>query len=294
VTLSARVTAQAKINLLLRVLARESSGYHSIETLFMRLDLGDDVRLRVAPDRSLECAGPAIPPSGLGPAERNLAYRAAVAYADATGWPTGFAIEIDKQIPVGAGLGGGSSDAGAVLRILDALSPRPLGARLIELAAPLGADVAFMTIESPMALAWGRGERLLPIRTLDRRHVALLVPDFAIATADAYAWLASDRGPYEPSAQVIAPDSLATWESLALVATNDFERVVSARHPIIAELVDELSSVDAVLAMLSGSGSAVYGVFDERPDAAAITRRPGLTTIVTRTSDRVVRVEPEQ
>lgn len=293
-TRSARVTAQAKINLLLRVLAREASGYHSIETALLRLDLGDDVRVRIAPGRSLECAGSAIPTSGLGPTERNLAYRAAVAYADATGWPTGFSIEIEKRIPVGAGLGGGSADAGAVLRILDALAPQPLGARLLELAAPLGADVAFMTIESPMALAWGRGERLLPLHVLDPRPVALLVPDFAIATADAYAWLAADRGAYVPAAAVLAPDSLATWETLALVATNDFERVVSVRYPIIAELVDELGSVSALLAMLSGSGSAVYGIFDERPDAAALTRSTGLTSIVTRTSDRVVRVELEQ
>jgi 4-diphosphocytidyl-2-C-methyl-D-erythritol kinase len=291
VTRFARVTAQAKINLLLRVLAREASGYHSIETVFLRLDLGDDVRVRVAPGRSLECAGPAMPSVGLGPAERNLAYRAAIAYADATGWPSGFSIEIDKRIPVGAGLGGGSADAGAVLRILDALSPRQLGARLVELAAPLGADVAFMTIESPMALAWGRGERLLPLRVLDARQVALLVPGFAIATADAYAWLAADRGTYAPTAAVISPESLATWESLASVATNDFERVVAARHPVIAELVDELRSADAVVAMLSGSGSSVYGLFNDPPDAAAITRSTGLTTIVTRTSDRVVRVE---
>lgn len=291
---SARVTAQAKINLMLRVLAREASGYHSIETVFLRLDLGDDVRVRITPGRSLECAGGAMPPSGLGPTERNLAYRAAMAYSDATGWPTGFSIEIDKKIPVGGGLGGGSADAGAVLRILDALAPQPLGTRLVELAAPLGADVAFMAIESPMALAWGRGERLLALHVLDPRAVALLVPDFSVATSDAYAWLAADRGPYAPSAALIEPDSLATWEAVTLIATNDFERVVSARHPIIGELVDELRSVDAILSMMSGSGSAVYGVFDDRPDVAALTRSTGVTTIATRTSDRVVRVELDQ
>jgi 4-diphosphocytidyl-2-C-methyl-D-erythritol kinase len=294
VTLSARLTAQAKINLLLRVLARETSGYHSIETVFLRLDLGDDVRVRVTSGRSLDCAGLTIPPSGLGPTERNLAYRAAAAYAEATGWPNGFAIEIDKRIPVGGGLGGGSADAGAVLRALDALSPDPLGARLVELAAPLGADVAFMTIESPMALGWGRGERLMPLHTLDPRCVLLVVPDFAISTADAYAWLAVDRRAYAPIATVVEPRSLATWESLALIATNDFERVVAARHPMVAELVDELASTDAVLSMLSGSGSAVYGVFDDQPDAAAMTRSTGLTTIATKTSDRVVRVELER
>ena len=290
-TRSARVTAQAKVNLLLRVLAREASGYHSIETVFLRLDLGDEVRVRLASGRSLECSGVAMPSRGLGPTEKNLAYRAALAYADAAGWPSGFAIEIEKRIPVGGGLGGGSADAGAVLRILDALSPNPLGTRLVELAAALGADVAFMTIQSPMALAWGRGERLYPLHALDPRHVALVVPDFAVATADAYAWLSADRGSYPPTGQVIAPDSLATWESIALIATNDFERVVAARHPVVAELVDELASRDALLSMLSGSGSAVYGVFDEPPDAPAITRSTGLSTIVTRTSDRVVRVE---
>jgi 4-diphosphocytidyl-2-C-methyl-D-erythritol kinase len=294
VTLSARVTAQAKINLLLRVLARETSGYHSIETVLLRLDLGDDVRVRIASGRSLDCAGQTIPAGGLGPTERNLAFRAAVAYADATGWPNGFAIEVEKRIPVGGGLGGGSADAGAVLRALDALSPNPLGVALAELAAPLGADVAFMTIESPMALGWGHGERLLPLRALDPRPVVLIVPGFAIATSDAYAWLSADRGTYVPSASVLEPGSLATWESLALVATNDFERVVAARHPIIAELVDELTSRDAVVSMLSGSGSAVYGVFDDRPEAAAITRSTELGTIVTKTSDRVVRVELDQ
>ncbi|MGH2897799.1 MAG: hypothetical protein ACRDMZ_03935, partial [Solirubrobacteraceae bacterium] len=103
----------------------------------------------------MDCSGPALPAGGLGPTEQNLAFRAATAYAAQTGWPAGFAIEIVKQVPVGGGLGGGSADAGAVLRILDALSPNPLGAKLVELATQLGADVPFMTIDSPMALAWG-------------------------------------------------------------------------------------------------------------------------------------------
>ena len=293
-TLSARVAAQAKINVLLRVLAREASGYHSIETVFLRLDLGDDVRVRIADGFSIDCSGTAIPPPGLGPVEKNLAYRAAMAYTDATGWPRGFAIEIVKRIPVGAGLGGGSADAGAVLRALDAMAPSPLGARLIELAAPLGADVAFMTIESPMAVAWGRGERLLPIRTLDPRPTLVLIPDFAIATADAYAWLAADRGSYVAPAAVIPLDSLATWESLAAVATNEFQPVIERRYPVIAELVSELDARDAVVSMLSGSGSAVFGIFADASDVKGIAPKTGATTIVTRTSDRVSRAEVEQ
>lgn len=289
---AARVVAQAKINLRLRILARETSGFHSLETVFLRLDLGDEVRVRVTSGRSLDCSGPALPASGLGPSEKNLAYRAAVAYADATGWPHGFAIEIEKKIPVGGGLGGGSADAGAVLRALDALSPNPLGERLVEVAASLGSDVPFLSIDSPMALAWGRGERLFPLRALDARPVVLAVPDFGVSTADAYGWLSADRGSYVPTAEVLTPDSLATWSAVAAIATNDFQPVVARRHPAIGELVDRLASADTLIAMMSGSGSTVFGIFAERPDVAALGG-PGVRLVETRTSERVFPVEIE-
>jgi 4-diphosphocytidyl-2-C-methyl-D-erythritol kinase len=290
-TLSARVRAQAKVNLILRVLAREASGFHSIETVFLRLDLSDEISLRITTGRSLDCSGPALPAGGLGPVERNLAYRAADAYIGATGWPAGFAIEIEKRIPAGGGLGGGSADAGAVLRALDALSPNPLGPHLVELAAGLGADVPFMSIDSPMSLAWGRGERLYPVPPLEPRPVLLVIPDFAIATADAYAWLAAGRGEYAPVGAVLAAESLATWEAVVGAATNDFEAVVARRRPVIADVIDRLRSMDALVAMLSGSGSAVFGVFDQMPVASEVERATGLRTIATQTSDRVFRVE---
>lgn len=290
-TLSARVRAQAKINLILRVLAREASGFHSIETVFLRLDLSDEISIRITNGRSLDCSGPAVPAGGLGAVERNLAYRAADAYARATGWPAGFAIEIEKHVPVGGGLGGGSADAGAVLRALDALSSNPLGPRLVELAASLGADVPFMSIDSPVSLAWGRGERLHPLKPLESKPILLAIPDFGIATADAYTWLAASRGHYAPVGAVLAADALATWEEIARVATNDFEGVVARRHPVIAELIDRFRSMDALIAMLSGSGSTVFGVFDEAPAGSNVTHATGLRTIATKTSDRVVRVE---
>src|SRR5215831_4697736 len=139
---SACTVAQAKVNLFLRVLAREADGYHQLETLFCRLELGDDVTVRVAvTGRSLDCTGEALPPDGLGPVERNLAWRAAERYAEATGWPNDWAIEIAKRIPVGGGLGGGSADAGAVLRCLNRLAPTPCSDdELVAIAAPLGAD----------------------------------------------------------------------------------------------------------------------------------------------------------
>ena len=123
-TLLARVAAQAKVNLLLHVLAREASGYHSIETVFQRLDLADDVAVRIARRDARSTAAvrrcprsDSVRPNGISPFAPRLAY------ADATGWPDGFAIELVKHIPAGGGLGGGSADAGAVLRALDALAP---------------------------------------------------------------------------------------------------------------------------------------------------------------------------
>src|SRR5690348_8443903 len=119
----ARVTAHAKLNLFLHVLDRRPDGYHDIATWLVRLALGDDIVVRVRPSgRSVDCRG-----ADVGPPERNLALRAANAYAEAARWPDGFAIDIDKRIPVGGGLGGGSADAAAVLRALDALAPQPLG-----------------------------------------------------------------------------------------------------------------------------------------------------------------------
>lgn len=298
---NARVAAQAKVNLLLRVLAREQSGFHSIETVFLRLALADEIIVRVGDDirgRTLDCGGDALPTEGLGAIADNLAYRAACAYAEATGWPPTFAIELTKHIPPGAGLGGGSADAGAVLRALDALSPSPLGRRLVELAPALGADVAFMAIDSPMALAWGRGERLYPLAALASRPVVILTPSFAVATKDAYEWLAHDRGSYEPRSAVLAPTELDTWEGLAAVAVNEFEPVVGRRHPAIAAYVDALRDAGALVAMMSGSGSSVFGVY-ATPEAAlsgvmaAPRARPAEAAkgVVVWTSQRVERVE---
>src|SRR5262249_10808319 len=119
---TARVEAQAKVNLFLRVLGREASGYHQLETLFQRISLSDTVMVRTDVDgRSIDCHG-----ADCGPPEQNLAWRAALAFREAAGWPDTFAIEVTKEIPVGSGLGGGSADAGAVLRCLNALATRKL------------------------------------------------------------------------------------------------------------------------------------------------------------------------
>ena len=151
---AARTLAQAKINLALRVFGKEPDGYHSIETVFLRLDLGDDVEVRTTTgERSLHC----FEMRDKRP-EENLAYRADALYTEETGWTKGFEIEIVKNVPIGGGLGGGSADAAAVLRILNALATRPISSeKLVELAGRLGSDVPFLAPAPLMAFFWASG-----------------------------------------------------------------------------------------------------------------------------------------
>lgn len=286
---AARVTAHAKLNLALRVLARERGGYHALETLFARVALGDRVVVRTRPSgRAIDCRG-----ADAGPPERNLALRAAAAYADATGWPAGFAIEIDKQIPVGGGLGGGSADAGAVLRALDALAPRPIGrAALLALAAALGSNVPYLTTTNALVLAWGRGERMLALGPLPERIVVLVFPDFAVRTADAYAWLDEMRGERDAAAaQRLDSARLRDWSGVAELSANDFEAPVAGHHPEIRLIIERLRGAGASIARLSGSGSTVFGVFDEAPDAASLAGIGPARHVLTRTIERVSAVE---
>ena len=264
---AARVAAQAKVNLRLRILAREASGYHQLETLFLRLALADDVLVRATDGaRSLDARGD-VDPRQLGAPERNLAWRDAAAYGAATGWPAGFAIELEKRIPVGGGLGGGSADAGAVLRALDAMAPAPAGeAALLAIAARLGADVAFLTSERAYALGWGRGERLLGLPAPPEREVLLVLPSFAVNTAEAYGWLAAQRDAGDiggADAGILDPDVLDQWPTIARLASNDFEPVVAARHPMVGVTLARLREHGCVPAMMSGSGSTLFGVLPE-------------------------------
>jgi 4-diphosphocytidyl-2-C-methyl-D-erythritol kinase len=152
-----------------------------------------------------------------------------------------------------------------------------------------------MTIDSPMALAWGRGERLLPLPVLTSRCVMLVTPPFAVSTKDAYGWLARDRGGYEPRGAILAPSDLDTWEGVEGVAMNDFEDTVGRHHPEIAAVIALLRDAGASPAMMSGSGSTVFGVFSDMTNAelaAVQLRRQGFGHVrLTQTADRVERVD---
>ena len=265
-----RVEAQAKINLRLKVLTLDESSYHAIETLFLRLALADVVTVATRPG-----GGIAVDVSGhpslilaSGPAEQNLAVRAAAAYCARADWHPRVEIRIEKIIPVGAGLGGGSADAAAVLRALDALAPAPLpGAELLSLAATIGSDVPFLVGQDAMAVGWGRGERLMSLPALPPLPVILAVPPIQVSTRDAYGWLGRARGE-APGRPNIPGDAFESWESAALHAENDFFEPVAQRHPVIRRIRDSLADRGARIAMLTGSGSAVFGIFDSEPPVA--------------------------
>jgi 4-diphosphocytidyl-2-C-methyl-D-erythritol kinase len=281
------MAAQAKLNLHLRVLAREASGYHSLETIFHRIDLADDIVVTVTSgERTLDVTG-----GETGPVESNLAYRAAVAYSDHAGWPVGFRIELEKKIPVGAGLGGGSADAAAVLRALNSLSPEPIPAPgLLYLASQLGADVPFLASESVMAVAWGRGERMLDLAPLPRRDLLLMTPEFSVSTADAYRWLDEDRDgqPLPVIPLLIDRVALTTWDQISSFARNDFEPVVIARHPRLEGYLSALRDSRASFVAMTGSGSTIFGVLDYPAQFAGIPVEHRAQVITTRTSIDVV------
>lgn len=286
----ARALAQAKVNLSLRILAREASGFHQIETVFQRLALADAVTVRETDGRSLDVRfAEGARDVDLGPVEQNLAWRAAEAYAAVAGAPRGWAIEIEKRIPVGGGLGGGSADAAAVLRALDALAARPLGtAALVDIAARLGADVAFLASDSELALAWGRGERMLDLPPLAAAPVQLVVPDFGVNTGQAYAALAAHRaaGHLSAGAAWRSPRSLGSWSAVAADAVNDFEPVVFEQHPELATVRAKLGAQpQAVLALMSGSGSTIFAVLEQGAVAPrALSLPAGWVSVMTSTA----------
>lgn len=285
---AASVEAQAKLNLRLCVLAREAEGHHQLESLFIRIELADSVR--VATDtttKGLVCGGLDLPP------EQNLAWRAADAFLAAAHWDTGFQITIEKRIPTGGGLGGGSADAGAVLRALNALAPKPLAVdALMTLALRLGADVPFLATDAPFALGWGRGERLLSLRPLPAREVLLALPPFGVETKAAFGWFAeAAAGRVLRAPAPLSLDALDRWDAVNALAVNDLEDVVIARHPEIGSCIDNLSKAGARIARMSGSGSTAFGIFDRRPSLTTDGLPNGTRLVPSRTTTSVASVK---
>jgi len=261
--------AYAKINLGLRVLGRRADGYHELRTVFQTITLHDDLTFAARADKRIElvCAAPDVPAD-----ETNLVHRAAVALRERYGLRHGARIEINKRIPAGGGLGGGSADAAVALVGLAHLwqvstSLQELGA----IGARLGADVPFF-FTGGTALGTGRGTDIAPLADHPKTHLIVVWPGIKIATADAYKAL-SAPALTKPDSPVNLPISRTGTEAaraLSVELTNDFAPVVFRLRPEIERAHDALLQAGARAAALSGSGASVFGIFDsERAQGSA-------------------------
>ena len=303
-----RVKCPAKINLGLQVLGRRPDGYHELRTVFQTIALHDELHLeeeKAAATAKVELSvcggvegdGDAAEAIGL----PNLASVAAEAVLKELGMRRMVRLALYKKIPPGSGLGGGSSDAAAVLQALPAWLGRPLALeRRLALAAELGADVPFFLVGG-QAIGLGRGTEVYPLPEVPALPLVVVHPGLYVSTVDAYRRLDQARGnpkPLGPVALTSATAAPTIFSFCAIVCNrrwdrleNDFERVVFSTYPELARLKTALTRAGASAALLSGSGSAVFGVFDSgtaaRHAAARLRRRwPRWQVWVTRTVSR--------
>ena len=284
---SVSLPAFAKINLDLRVLGTRPDGFHDLKTVFQSLMLFDNVTVTVRRGpMALTCDEPDIPTD-----QRNLVWKAASLlhrmHTGRSAAPRDIAIDLRKRIPAEAGLGGGSADAAMTLLALNALWKLDLDLpTLSRIGARLGSDVPYFLVGGT-ALGLGRGDDIYPLADMPQVHVVILRPGFGVATADAYRWLDEEqrRPQKEPAPQRIPPD----WPAWSATLRNDLEGAVVKHHPAIGRIRQSLLDAGAAFAAMSGSGSAVFGLF-ERADAARRTAndlaRPGWLSLHTRTLTR--------
>ena len=278
--------AHAKVTLDLRVLGSRPDGYHELRTVFQSIELHDTLTCVDRPGPfALKCRASGVPLD-----ESNLVWRAAAALWQVLGRPgepRETVVTIDKRIPMQAGLGGGSADAAAALLALARLWGGAPVTLLRDVASRIGADVPFF-LSGGTALGLGRGEEIYPLVDLPPHWIVVVRPLFGISTAEAYAWYDEDRtaGVREPRELQILP---VPWPSRAAQMINDLELPVVHRHPEIGSLKTSLREAGAVAAVMSGSGSAVFGLFRTRPLAERAARslsRGSSRALVTRTLTR--------
>ncbi len=259
--------AFAKINLSLRVLGRRADGYHELRTVFQIISLKDSLTFEEIDGEAVEliCSEPDVPAD-----ESNLVVRAASALRERFGVRRGARVRLEKRIPAGGGLGGGSSDAAAALVGLTHLwGIKTDAGELSEMGARLGADVPFF-LTGGTALGTGTGAEISPLKDLPRKALVVVTPGVRVSTVEAFGALGLTALTKIGSA-VMLPISHAEAEfhdSLCGVMSNDFEPVVLRLFPEIGRAKEALLRAGAECAMLSGSGSSVFGVFENEGAAA--------------------------
>lgn len=269
----------AKVNLRLRVFAHDDQGFHSVETLLARTDLSDRLEIEeTSGGVTIDMDGPEA--DGIPSDDGNLCCKAARAFMRAAfpsrRSPPGVAIHLTKHIPSGSGLGGGSMDAAATLRLLSERWRRVEPGTLFDLSGRLGSDVAFGLLDVPMALGWERGRRLLPLRPPRARPALLCCPPFAVATPAAYGWLREARAaaggddPVGGAAVFPGATRLAQWNPIERLIHNDLEAPVVERHPELKRALEILRSTSHGAAM-TGSGSTLFAVLENETDRRVAT-----------------------
>jgi len=255
-----KIRAPAKINLRLRVVGKRKDGYHLLDTIMVPVSLYDEIEITKAKgDRKVKvtCDDPLVPQG-----RKNLVYQAAVLLLEKSGIHAQVRIHIRKRIPVGAGLGGGSSDAAATLIGLNRLLGLRLPARKLEkLSLSLGADVPFFIRARPVR-ARGIGERLSALRKLPRLWAVILYPKFPVSTAWVYGKLRLKLT--KPSANTSINSLLGNADGLRKLLVNDLEAVTMGRYPQIELLKSRLTQEGAIGALMSGTGSSIFGIFNSR------------------------------
>lgn len=248
----------AKVNIFLKVRSKRPDGYHEIYSLMQPVSLYDVIEISLYPGQStpLRCNGYGVPEG-----RANLACRAAEAFLEKTGIAAGVGIYITKNIPIGAGLGGGSSDAAGVLMGLNAMTGAGLPeSDLKAIGARLGSDVPFFILRGP-AIASGRGEVLQRVKT-PRCHYVLVNPSIHVSTQWAYSNLDLTKKVKDNTLTYSEAD-FSSIEKMQGILENDLEAVTALRFPEIGLIKDALTALAADGALMSGSGSTVFGVFSD-------------------------------
>ena len=259
-----RIPAFAKINLRLDILGKREDGFHELRTIFQTISLHDELRLRASRREGIALSIQGNQPLSAEPVEKNLVYRAVDALRRELRIRGGVEIQLKKTIPAGRGLGGGSSDAAAALQGYLRLTKKKLAAaRLMEIAASLGADVPFF-LWGGRALGVNKGDEIYPLPDIAKQHVLVVSPpDIHVPTPDAYRWLnAKALRLTKPAANPKLWEFCALcWSAQGSGLSNDFEAPVFRRHARLAKIKRELLQRGAAEASLAGSGSAVFAVF---------------------------------
>jgi 4-diphosphocytidyl-2-C-methyl-D-erythritol kinase len=263
-----RVRSFAKVNLALSVLRRRADGYHEIRTVYQSISLADDLEFHPCTELRLDCDDlPGVAP------ENNLVWKAAVALAAIGAVEPRTRIVLHKNIPSGAGLGGGSANAAATLLGLSRLWNLAVGpAELLAIAADLGSDVPFF-LHGGTVLGVGRGEEIYPLPEIIPAHLVVIYPGIQVPTAQAYKSLSLGlTSPRHPHKIQRFCGMLRAGEDAAAAVFNDFEASILPAYPAVREAKSSLDQCGATATLLSGSGSSVFGFFVNEESALAASR----------------------